>query len=116
MDKLFKEQSQSIKIYLAKETVNDPYEKNVSLSYLNPLPIKAIITDLVASQSQWKMPGIVTDKIKEIIIKKKYRSLIEKSQKIEIKSELYEGWKLNGKMQIREDGNYLRIYIYIAKV
>jgi len=116
MDKLFFEQSKSIKIYLATETQLDPFEKNVSRSYLNPLPIKAIITDLVASQINWKMPGIIADKAKEIIIKKKYRNLIERSQKIEVNDELYEGWRLNGKMQIREEGNYLRIYIYMKHV
>jgi len=117
MDKLFREHSQNIRIYLAIETTDDPYEKNVTLSELNPIPIKAIVTDLTFAKSQWAMPGIITDKAKEIIVEKKYRSLLEKSYKIQIVGDIdyYEGWKQNSKMQIREEGNYLRCYIYIKK-
>ncbi len=116
MDKLFKETNKNIKIHLAVETVVDPYEKNIILTYLNPFPIKAIVTDLTATSAQWKMNGIIVDKAKEIIIEKKYKSLIEKSRKIEIDNEMYEGWKQNGRMQIREEDNYLRIYCYIKQV
>lgn len=115
MEKLFKEMAQKIRIYLATSTVVDPYEKNTIESYLNPLPIKAIVTDLTASSAQWKMVGIVTDKAKEIICEKKYRSLVEQSYKIEVNGDYFNGWKINGRMQIREEGNYCRIYIYIKK-
>lgn len=115
MEELFREKSQKIRIYLATETIDDPYEKNVKLKELNPLPIRAIVTDLTASSAQWKMIGIVADKAKEIIVEKKYRSLIEKSYKIEVNGDFYNGWKINGRLQIREEGNYLRCYIYIKK-
>ena len=116
MEKLFKEHSKPIKIYLAIEQIIDPFEKNVELTQLNPFSIKAIISDLTVSQSQWKMIGIVADKTKEIIVEKKYRKLLEKSVIIEVDKELYEGWRVSGKMQIREEGNFLRCYIYIKKV
>lgn len=116
MDKLFKEHAQSIRIYMATETQLDPYEHNIQLTELHSLPIKAIVTDLIMSQIEWKMPGIETNKAKEIIIKKKYRSLLEKSVKIKVDDDLYEGWKINGHMQIREEGDYCRCYIYIKKV
>ena len=116
MEQFFNDMSESIKIYIAIETETDPYEHTVDLTRLNSLPIKAIVTDLIFSQINWKMPGIVTDKAKEIVIKKKYRSLLEKSEVIEVRGELYEGWKVNRAMQIREEGNFLRIYIYIKKV
>lgn len=115
MDKLFKEKAVNIRIYLSQETETDPFEHTVELTDLNPLAIKAIVTDLTFAKIQWAMPGIVADKAKEIIIYKKYRSLIEKSTKIEIDKEYYEGWKVNGKMQIREEEDFLRIYIYIKK-
>jgi len=115
MEELFREKSRTIRIYLGTEVELDPYEHNVELIELPSFPIKAIVTDLVASQAQWKMIGIITDKAKEIIVNKKYRSLIEKSCKIEIDSEFYNGWKMNGKMQIREEGNFCRIYVYIKK-
>lgn len=115
MDKLFKEKSQSIRIYLARETEVDPFEKNVELTEISPIPIKAIVTDLIASQAIWKMTDISTTKAKEIIVEKKYRTLIEQSQRIKIDDDYYEGWRVDGRMQIREEGNYCRIYCYIKK-
>ena len=115
MDNLFNELSQKILIYPAVITVNDPYEKNISTTYLNPLPIKAIVTDLLASQISWKMPSITTDKAKEIIVQKKYRSLLEKSYKIKIDDDYFQGWKINSRMQIRTEGQFLRCYVYIKK-
>ena len=115
MEELFREKSRTIKIYLGIEVEIDPYEKNVETTILNPFPIKAIVTDLVASQSQWKMPGIITEKAKEIIIEKKYESLLLKSQKIKIDNDYYVGWRQNGRLQYRIEANYLRAYIYIKK-
>jgi len=115
MEELFREKSKTIRIYLGREVETDPYEHTTEVTMLNPLPIKAIVTDLTASSAQWKMVGIIVDKAKEIIIEKKYRSLIEKSYKIEVDGDLFQGWKMNGRMQIREEGDYCRIYIYIKK-
>jgi hypothetical protein len=116
MDELFKEHSQRIQIYLAVPSVDDPFEKNESLSELPSLPIDAIVTDLSFSKVQYAMPGISTDSAKEIIIEKKHKSLIEQSYKIEIDGVLYEGWRVNGRLQYKIEQEYLRAYIYIKKV
>jgi hypothetical protein len=117
IDSLFREQSTCIKIYVGKESQVDPYEKNVTTVHLNPITIKGIVTDLTATKIMYAMPGIIADKAKEIVTKKKHRSLLEQSQKIQIKgdSDLYEGWRSNGKMQIREEEDYIRVYIYNKK-
>lgn len=108
-------QGEYIEIYTGQETIEDPYEHNVKVVYNNPLPIIAIVTDLTAAQADWKMPGILVKKVKEVFIEKKHRSLIEMSEKIGIEGEMYEGWRVSGKMQIREmAGNVLRLYVYIA--
>lgn len=110
-------QGEYIKVYTGKETLLDKYEQDVTVTYNNPVPIIAIVTDLTAAQANWKMPGIQVTKIKEIYVYSKYRPLIELSQKIEIQGEMYEGWKVNGKMQIRAlAGNVLRVYVYIKVV
>ncbi len=116
MDRLFKETAKNIKIFLAIETIDDPYEKNVSLTDLNPIPIKAIVSDLTFAKINWTMPGVVSDKAKEIIIQVKHKSLLEMSQKIYIDGDYYYGWRMNGQLQYRQEGNYLRCYIYIKKV
>jgi len=117
MDELFEEKSQKIKIYMARERVLDPYEKNTELVKLNSISIPAIVTDLGFSQISWKMPGIETDKAKEIIIRERDKSLLEQSSVIETsKDEFYNGWKINGKLQFRTEDNYIRAYIYYKKI
>ena len=116
LNSFFNEHAKTIRVYLSIETETDPFEHTTDQTELSSLPIKAITTDLIASQLKWKMPGINTEKAKQIIIKKKYRSLIEVSYKIKIDDDFYEGWKTNGRMQVREEGDFLRIYCYIKKV
>lgn len=114
---LTEKEGQYIYVYQGIETIDDPFEKNVIATDLNPLPVKAVVVDFTAAKAQWIMPGIKVSKIKEIYVPKRYRTLIENSQKIEIRNsdgqvESYEGWRENSKMQIREEGGYLRVYIY----
>lgn len=110
---LIQREGKIIRIYIGKETQSDPFEKNVSISMENPIPIKGLVTDLVSSQIQWKIPGIRTEEAKELIIPKRHRGLIEMSHKIQINNYDYIGWRdNNGKMQIREEGNYIRCVVY----
>ena len=115
MEDLFKNNSQKILIYMSVETVEDPFDKNVSNSILNSLPIDALVNDLIASQASWKMPGIEINKAKQIIIEKKYEPLFLLSYRIRIGDIDYKGWKVNGALQYRIEGNYLRAYIYSGK-
>jgi len=117
MENILRNFGQYIKVYLAKTSIDDPYEKNKTISYQNPLPIKAIVTDLSPAKIQWNLTGIITDKAKEIIIEKKYELLLLQSYKITIQGENdeYIGWKQNGKFQYRKEGNYIRFYMYIKK-
>jgi len=112
MDELFNEQSQRILIYLAVPSIDDPYEKNETLSELPSLPISAIVSDLGFSKVKWTMDGISTDDAKELIIEIKNKTLLEQCYKIEINGILYEGYKVLGRMQIKTEGDYCRVYIY----
>ena len=112
MNELFNEQSQRILIYLAVPSIDDPYEKNETLSELPSLPIDAIVSDLGFGKVKWQMDGISTDDAKELIIELKNKTLLEQCYKIEIDSILYEGYKVLGRMQIKTEGEYCRIYIY----
>lgn len=116
-DDVFAAQAESIKVYVGKETIQDPYEKNVTFAHLNAIPLKAVVEDLTTTQAKWKMPGISVSKVKEITVKYKYRTIMERSSKIIIDDEEYEGWRDNGRMQLREDkgitgDGYLRLYVY----
>ena len=116
MEELFNQFAQRIKVYLSIVSVNDPFEKNESLSELPSLPIDAIVSDLGFGKVKWQMDGISTDDAKELIIEKKNKNLLEQSYKIEIEGIYYDGYKINGKMQIKTEGEYCRIYIYRKEV
>jgi len=116
MDKLFKEMSQCIKVFIGTETELDPFEKNVETVLLNPVFINAIVTDLTSTQMSWKSAGIVKEQGIQLIIKKNKKSLIEQSQKIEVNGVDYCGWKTNDKMEIRTNGNYINVYAYRKQV
>lgn len=116
MDELFKDLSTRVQIYRSKETIEDPLEKNKTEVYLPPLPISAIVSDLNFSSLQYKIPGLMVEKGKELIINKKYKNLVELSTKIGIDGEFYCGYKVSGKLQYKTEGNYIRIICYIQKL
>lgn len=113
----FREHSKSIRIYRAVEIETDPYEHTVETTYLPSLPVKAIVSDISPASSQWKMPGIVTEKTKQIIIEKKYEKLLLRSHKIVIRGDTadYYGWRINGRLTYKTVGKYLEVYIYVKK-
>ena len=118
LDDVMNTQGTWIRVYVGKETIQDPFEKDVTVVCTNPITIRAIVEDLTNAQAQWKMPGIKVAKVKDIFVERKHRSLLEQSYKIEYQGEMYEGWKEFGKLQIREQPGvghgtgYLRLYIY----
>ena len=115
MDELFDCKSEYIKIFIGTESISDPYEKNVTETLINPISIKAIVTDVSPASSQWKLPGIVSEKTKQIIIKKKYEAMLKMSRKIQIDNEDYYGYKTNGRLNYVLESDYIRCYVYIKK-
>jgi hypothetical protein len=118
---IMKKQGKWIRVYVGVEESQDPYEKNVVVRNTNPIPVRAIVEDMTTAQAQWKMPGRKVSKIKDITIEARWKSLIEKSSKIEFEGEMYEGWREDGKMQMREQpgvggAGYLQLYIYTKGV
>ena len=110
---LINQEGQWIQIVLGKEIITDPEEDSKKVIFNNPIPIKALVSDLTSSQTHWKIYGIETQQGKEIVVDSKYRNLIEMSQKIIIGNIDFTGWRDDlGKLQIRQDGSYLRIYAY----
>lgn len=116
MEQVFRENARTIYFYPGIETVIDPFEKTVETTLLNPLPIKAIVADLTFSKIHWSLPGIEVDKALEIIIQKKHENLLKQSYKIKIDNDFYDGWQMNGSLQFRPEGNYIKAYVYIKKI
>ena len=115
MEKFFRNQAQTIQVYAAKERTEDPYEENTVLVYLNPIPVKAIVSDIAFEKIRYKLPGINTSKMKEIIIRSRDESIIDNSRKVTIDGDDYEGWRDDGRMQKKIEDEYIRYYLYIRK-
>ena len=115
MEDIFRDYSEKILLYLGIESINDPYSQEVDIEYLNPIPIRAIVSDISFAKSQWSMPGVTAAKVKQILIEKKHESLFKLSQKLKIDSDEYEGWRENGKLQYKVEGDFLRAFVYIKK-
>ena len=113
LDELINQEGQWIKIVLGKEIITDPEEQTTKVIFDNPIPIKCLVNDLTSAQLRWKMYGIETSQGKELFMDAKYRGIIDMSQKIVIDNVDYVGWRDDlGKMQIRQEGSYLKIYVY----
>jgi len=113
LDNLFCEIGETILIYIGQEIIEDVEENSKNIILFNPIPVQAIVTDLTSEQMKWKGFGIETSAGKELFMDVKYKTLIQQSQKIEIDNIEYLGWRDNlGQTQIRQDGNYIRLYVY----
>ena len=93
MDNLFREQAKTIRVYMAKETETDPFEHTKSQSYLNPIPVKAIVSTVAPKKLSWKFYGLKVVEAKELIIEQKYLNLIRMSYKIEIDGTDFHSYK-----------------------
>ena len=119
---LFREHLTPIRIYPSITSTADPYDKHTTEIELNPITIKAVVTDLAFEKVTWVLPGVVTDNAKQIIIEARDLSILLNSQWIEIKDfktgviEQYEGWRVNGRLQYKREGEesfpVVRAYIY----
>jgi hypothetical protein len=115
MNDIFRNLAQTIQVYIGSELKADPFEENTTVVLYNPIPIKAIVSDLNFDQIKYKMPSISTSKAKEVLVQKKDEKVVLMSQKIVIDGEEYEGWKENGRMQKKNEGDYIRIFAYSRK-
>jgi len=113
LDELIKSNGKIIWLYLSKEISEDPEEESKTITVFNPITIRGLLNDLTSASVQWKMPGTGVVQGKEIVCDKKYRNTIEMAYKLKIDGNEYVGWKDNsGKTQIREEGSYIRLYIF----
>lgn len=109
LQQLIREQGTNIQIFIGKETTDDPNYDTKSVAYLNPFPIRALVSDISSASATWRMMGTKTNKVKEVTCNKRHRDLIEKSRKIKISGDFYYGYRpANGsKIQIKEAGDYI---------
>jgi hypothetical protein len=86
-------QLSTLLVYAAKETETDPTEHTVSLTYLNPLPIKALIRQVSFEALHWKYFGLIPVGSIECIAEKKYLTLFRTADKIIYNEQTYKCYK-----------------------
>jgi hypothetical protein len=110
---LIRQEGKKIYIYISKSVKQDPEEEDTKDICFNPCVITGLFNELTSSQMTWKTTGTAPTQGGEIVVDKKYRTMLECAFKIVIDSVTYVGWKDNqGKTQIRQEGNYIRHYVY----
>jgi len=83
----------TLHVYAAKETVDDPYEKTRTQTFLNPLPIKGLIRQVSFEALHWKYYGQIPVGSIEVIAEKKYLTLFKTADKIKYKDDYFKTWK-----------------------
>ena len=84
---------EKILIYPAKETETDPFEHTKTLSYLNPVPVDALIRNISTEALTWKYYGTIPIGSRECIVEKKYKNLFLAANKIKIGGDYFNTYK-----------------------
>ena len=90
------EYTTKIKLFFATQSYAedyDPYEKNTTLTNLNPITIKGYVRDISPEKLYWKQYGKVEGGGKEVICKAKYADLFRNANKIVIDGDEYSCYK-----------------------
>jgi hypothetical protein len=83
----------TLQVYAAKETQVDPYEKNKSLTYLNPLPIKGLVQQIGFSSLHYKYWGQIPIGSIQVIVDKKNKTLMLTAEKIKYNDNYFKVYK-----------------------
>lgn len=104
----------TVYLYAATETITDPYEKNESKVYANPLPIQALVRQVSFESLHWKYYGQIPVGSIELITEKKNKTLLRTAEKIIYNGDEFKCWKEEEKgFAILEREDY--IIVVLAK-
>jgi hypothetical protein len=105
-------QGQTIWIYPTQTSIKDPYENTEKLTFLNPVPVNALVRQYKPESLRWKFYGQIPVGSKEAIINIKYKNLIKLSRKIKIGKDYFKVWKDDERgLGIIERADYLVIIL-----
>lgn len=105
---------ETLHVYASREIQIDPYEKNKTNLYMNPLPIKGLIRQVSAEALHWKYYGQIPIGSIEVIAEKKYLTLFRTADKIKYGDNFYKCYKDDSKgFVILERQDY--VIIILAK-
>jgi hypothetical protein len=116
---LLKQEKQLTKIlvYCAKETVDDPYEKTTTKSFLNPVAIDALVRDISPEALVWKYYGNIPMGSKELICEKRHINTLKSADKIKIGDNYYKTRKDDSKgFSIIERNDYIIVVVELKTI
>jgi len=90
---LIDKQSIKIFVYMASKTLTDPYEKTYDYTNLNPLVVKAYVSEISPEALVWKSYGLKEMGAKELIADDKYLSWFKICNRVVIENEDYEVYR-----------------------
>jgi len=111
---ILKEQGKltNVLIYPAVETIADPFEKNTTKGFLNPITIKALVTQISFEALRWKYYGQIPLESIKIICKLKYENLLKLADKIQIGDKFYKCYQDDSKgFAILKRNDYLIVVL-----
>lgn len=104
----------NIQVYAAKETTVDPYEKNETQVFMNPITIKALVRQVSYEALHWKYYGEIPVGSIELVTEKKNKTLLRTAEKIIYNEDQFKCWKDDSKgFAILEREDY--IIVVLAK-
>ena len=102
----------TILVYPAITLVDDPYEKTTSTSYLNPLPIKGIVSEITFGGLKYKYYGQLPTGSKHVICELRYKQTLLAASKVTIDAQEYSAYKdADGAFQVKEHSDYLVVIL-----
>ena len=103
---------ETLHVYQSREVVDDPYEKTSTKTFLNPLPIKALVRSVSVEALKWAYYGNIPIGSKEIICEKKYLTLLKTADKIKIGEDYFKTYHDDQKgFAITERSDYIVVVL-----
>lgn len=91
---------------------SDPYEHTKSISFLNSIPIDALVRQISPESLRWKYTGQLPEDSIEMICELKYENTIKAADKITIDSKIYTVYKADGNtFSILKRNDYLVVIL-----
>jgi hypothetical protein len=94
-------------VYPGQETQATNYDSS-SVTMLNPITIRGLVSSISFEALRWKYFGVLPSGSKQVIIEKRYKSLLMNAFKIKIGEEHYKCYKDDSKgFAIKESSEYV---------
>lgn len=116
---LLRQESKLTKVllYPATESIADPYEKDKTLSYQQPIAIDALVRDVSPEALTWKYFGLIPMGSKELVIEKRHINTIKVADRIKIGDKYYKTRKDDSKgFSIIEREDYLIVVVELKTI